>query len=515
MKKNLPEIDQLFKDALGQKEDAPHSSVWDAIDRKLDQHKVVNIQRKYVRIKRLALALTILLCISGVYTVKNWGNINRQTAGKLPAKFPAAEKIKKPLHSAAIAKETNSNRLVENGANSNAALVREENTTATTAITKSMESLAAKKQSLPDDTILDQPKTTRHESNVVSDNALKNENVASSKKSNPLKNKNEVEDFAGNKMIFLNETGGHPDYKKQTLADKSLSNNLMLIASPSLMPFGQDFYKKINTPVQDQSPKYLSINNSKPVRKVRQRVVHAIDLTAFTGPDMAYNRMEDNDDHRQPMPVENRDRLRHEEKEQISIQYGLLASYHINNRWAFQTGFNVVNKSTGIQPKIIYALLDNSGAVKYLYNCSSGYTFISSKVVANPVVGDSLKAAHSTNRLQYFQIPLAVKYSFAVNHIGFFASAGTALNILSKGSIQTETGQGTNKEMHTITKLQGLQPVYLGGVVSAGAYYRFSKKFSFTVMPAYNFALTAATSNAPVKIYPKSVSLNAGITYRL
>src|SRR5665647_417034 len=81
MKENVHDIDKLFKAAIDDLEEAPSAGVWDAIDQHLDKNRVVDINRKYIQLKRIAIALLILLLGAGAYTLNTW------TKAKEPAKY--------------------------------------------------------------------------------------------------------------------------------------------------------------------------------------------------------------------------------------------------------------------------------------------------------------------------------------------------------------------------------------------------------------------------------------------
>ena len=208
-------------------------------------------------------------------------------------------------------------------------------------------------------------------------------------------------------------------------------------------------------------------------------------------------------------------RIREAEQHQNSNTFGVLVDYNINKYWSLLSGVLLTNKTILIKPKTIYADKDDNGTVKYLYNCSSGYAFLSSKSVANPVVGDSLRAFESTNRLQYLSIPLAVNYIWTFNKIDLFTSVGAAVNILTKGKLETEIEDGLNKQATVSNKINGLKSFYVGGNLSFGTAYNFNEKFALSFTPVFNFALVSSTKDAAVKTYPNSIGLAVGIRYKL
>src|SRR5438045_375784 len=71
MSENLHDIDKLFKDSIEGHEEMPSDKVWDAIDNNLDKTNVIQIKRKYNNLKRLAVALLLLLLGTVVYEIQS------------------------------------------------------------------------------------------------------------------------------------------------------------------------------------------------------------------------------------------------------------------------------------------------------------------------------------------------------------------------------------------------------------------------------------------------------------
>jgi len=110
----------------------------------------------------------------------------------------------------------------------------------------------------------------------------------------------------------------------------------------------------------------------------------------------------------------------------------------VGKKWSIQSGVTYTSKKISIEPKKIFAKLDNDGKVKYRFDCSSGYTFISPKTGTTPAVGDSVNAVASSNTLQYIGIPLAVNYTFSFGKFSLAPTVGTSVNFLTKQRIETE-----------------------------------------------------------------------------
>src|SRR5579872_2948436 len=82
MKKDLHNIDKLFNRALEDHSEQPSENVWKNINEGLDNKKVISLERKYIVLKRAAVAIFILGFASGVFALyfKNRQNNKPETA---------------------------------------------------------------------------------------------------------------------------------------------------------------------------------------------------------------------------------------------------------------------------------------------------------------------------------------------------------------------------------------------------------------------------------------------------
>ena len=241
-------------------------------------------------------------------------------------------------------------------------------------------------------------------------------------------------------------------------------------------------------------------------------------VTAFFSPNLSSDFLKDDDD-RGPGRAdhdEDGDDIRKGEQHQSSQTYGLLVDYNINNHWGIQSGLTLTNRTIAINPKTIYAANNGNGGIGYLYNCSSGYTFLSSKFSSSPVAGDSLQTQEAKNTLQYLSIPMAIKYNFLVKKINLFATIGASFNILTRARLSTEIEASPGrKESSTSTKIIGLKSNYFSGSLGFGASYPLGGNLAFIIMPSYSFALTSNTKGGVVKTYLNALNLGAGFVYKL
>ena len=505
MKKNLHDIDKLFKAAIDDLEESPSSGVWDAIDSNLDKNKVIDIRKKYILLKRVSIVLLLLLLGFGVHTYNTW---NAAKIAAMNNTIKNNEQISSIENVQGPQKEQNKITTANTSINNNADK-------------ESTVNVNNKRQAQEEDArakMLDISQNQVLINSSGSLNKVDEENIYATRKGKILINRRTQKTNITNAAVgeYGNEMGnaGLTTEKNEVISGLSVIpeiNPEILKAKPA--DAANEFILPGNYILGDNRNTFASPDKLKQTKKAA-----SFAATVFYAPNISSNSIKnDHHEHRMGRPDNDGDKekIRNGENHQSSNSAGVLLDYNMNKHWSLESGFFLSNKTIHINPKTIYADLDDNGNVKYLYNCSSGYLFLSSKSITNPVVGDSIQAFESTNTLQYISIPLTVKYNFPINRFDLFASAGTAVNILTKGKMETEIQNGPVKEITVNNKINGLKSSYFGGMLGIGALYNITGKVVISFMPSFNFALTSSTKGASVKTYPNSISMAAGIMYRL
>jgi hypothetical protein len=206
-----------------------------------------------------------------------------------------------------------------------------------------------------------------------------------------------------------------------------------------------------------------------------------------------------------------KDQYKSDEQTQTSYTTGVLAEIPVGKKWNIQSGISYTQKNISIEPKKIYARPDKDGKVKYVFDCSSGYSYISTKTGTTPVVGDSINVTSSENTLGYIGVPVAVNYKVALGRFSIIPTVGTVFNFLTKQKIKTELVQGSIKEQQTINKIEGLKSGYLNATAGVAFEYDVNKRIAINIMPAGSFALTSINKDAGVKSYPNAFGVAGGV----
>jgi hypothetical protein len=509
MNTNLHDIDKLFKAALNEQEETPSTDLWNSIDQHLDKNKVVDINRKYIQLKKIAVALLILLIGIGAYTLNTWNKSEKL------AKADKSKKISIQINDSvsltiaepkqeSIVLSTDSNKK-ENSLDS----LRLSNATANPIPNKNVPliSTGISQNSITPNTVIQ-----KENKNIVSTGSNK---IAIKKRTykTTITNAAIGEDQEDQEDQLVNKNTVVKEGEDEIVG---LPKSLPAI-NPELLKATAGKGIKQKTIIANYTLPDQLITRATTSRPVKIKKGSSFSATVFYAPNLSSNTVkEETHDRRPGGPANDRDRekIRDGEQHQASLTFGLLVDYNLNKHWSVESGVSITNKKISIEPKTIFAHKDNDGEVKYLFDCSSGYLFLPAKAGTTPIEGDSIKALSSTNTLQYVSIPLAVKYNFPIHKFDLFAVVGTSVNILSKGKIETAIQNGLTKEASVSNSINGLKSNYLGGNVSMGVAYNITDKIGLSFIPSYNFAITSSTKDAAVKSFPNAISLAAGLRFK-
>ncbi len=541
MIEHLPDIDKLFKAALDSHEEAPSNKVWDALDRGLDKNKVIDFRKKYIHLKKIAIALLLLLvgaCAYTFITLKNNSellqnahnkSLDSNTTSSLINKITGKEIAAPHVPATKESKENNQsqkssgllNGFINEQYNSVATSNQRHvvNAPATITASNNKEQLFYKSNSKKikkTSTVVEKITELSVPANIFNPK----ENVA-----NTLTKSTSKKTYVTKRIQNTNITNGGFEEDNETGTIVIATLRTATATMPAVQKIYPELLPVIATAVNVATlaqvnfilPKHMQLS-FKATKKTASKKGGTFALTAFFSPNVSSNFLKDDDGDNRPgrqVHDEDGDDIKRGEQHQSSQTFGLLVDYSINAHWALQSGLTMSNRTIAINPKRIYAANNGNGSIEYLYNCSSGYTFISSKLAASPVAGDSLQTQEAKNTLQYVSIPLMIKYNFLFKKINLFSSIGASLSLLTKGRLSTEIeATPGNREATTSTTIIGLKRSYFNGSIGFGISFPISNKLAFSFMPSYNFALSSSTKGAVVKTYPNAIALATGIIYK-
>jgi hypothetical protein len=530
MSENLHDIDKLFRDSIEGQEEMPSGKVWDAIDNGLDKSNVIQIKRKYNNLKRLAVALLLLLLGTVIYEIQSKKSgkeglaidtIDKGTYQKTkPANNNDEAEKNKPntpdeklnrtgetiTNTSGTASDntemTNAGKDLQNDAVNNVKEKDAQNPNQKTAIGAEQKTKNKFSIKNPEAETEDEMVNENTSSQQVTKSSLKRSSIHKTKitvknaaaAEDDTVDENDIVQNTKNKsplVIKQNELRALQNDKAEKIAGDLQKNNVVKIES-----------KRISPDANLTTVKNKSLKNPKPFH---------VNVMPFYSPQFSFNRLEDDHHDPGPQPRNGREEIKNDEQHETASSFGMLVEIPVGKKWSLQSGITYLNKNISIEPKKIFAKLDNDGKVKYRFDCSSGYTYINPKTGTSPAIGDSVSAAASTNILQYVGIPLGVNYTFSFGKFNIIPTAGTTINFLTKQQIETELIQGSTKEKQTISTIQGLKKTYFNAFAGIALEYTLGKRVALNLTPTGSFALTSINKDAAVKSYPNSFGITAGI----
>jgi hypothetical protein len=472
LSENLHHIDKIFRDSIEECNEMPSKHVWEAIDSHLDKSKINHISRRYKRLKRFAVLLSMLLLCTVIYNIalKHPGNrITRGNNDTITNK--EVSENNSPVRQKAIP-EKNKN-------NSPGKILIDKNSTETSG---EMMNISNKKNAIG---VLE-----------VDKNKIKHQNPEQTKETAIGFNKGQ------SSKTRLNEKEEKDLIGELSVAYKKISKQAVNISVPA----GETKNPSLKSLTTVQKDIMIPVNGTIEKGKRNHRMRSPFSVTIFFSPDFPFYRLQSD-----PPDNQSGNSIVKAEKPDLSTTTGILVNYKLNDHWVLQTGASYSNAIIQIDAKTIYAEKDNIGDIKYRYNASSGYGYVLPTFANSPNVGDSLYAFAATHTLRYLNIPVAAKYDLQKGKFIFFVSAGISTGILLQGIIETLVQDNSNNEIEVMNHLHGLKKIYFSGLVSIGAEYKLNDRFSVLLSPTRKFAINSINENAPVKSYPNSFGISAGI----
>ena len=567
MKKNLQDVDKLFKDALDEHLEPAPPGVWDTINNDLDKKQAFQFKEKYFRLKRFALAL-LLFIFSGVayllYFVQPGKNslitqknvaVSKNNAGSSADASSGQQVVGEGTkHGSKVvgedtdhgSEETNhGGKDTDHGSeNANHGANATNESSVAVATTSSQKTVALTKKpvlSANDREVTMAEKTTTANRFSHQPNSMKPFNTRSAKRNLLIQNNNPaspvaIAGHAKNHVIkgaartgndnylqggqYSNATGRSVKGRSVTTNDNNQQASLLTayLYQPPLLITPTEY----GTPglVTDLAAGFLSnhiIQNDSLLKAMavlpkKAPYRHAVSLSVFGSPNHSFTRLVNDD--LLAGPGRNKNAAEREEHQGTSYSAGVLVNYGLTKSIILQSGMVFSSAKTIISPKTIYARPGNNGHAEYEFNCSSGYSYITPKTGPAPAVGDSIWAMGSSSVISYIGVPLSLNYVWQRGRFLLKPGIGLSVNFLTSGKSSTRFNSLPGNEK-TTSSIAGLKTAYMDGSVALGAEWMVNRKISVGIRPMLRMALTTINKNTPVKTYQNYLSWETGIRINL
>jgi hypothetical protein len=518
MDENLHPVDELFKQAMEQHNDAPSSAVWDNVSENLDKQKVVSLDVKYKRLKWVAAALLIFGCGMAMYTWQLKADLNHSVVQQKskPTNITLNKSDEKAGSDKAgqVALQDRSSKSA--GASSRNVAIAPASSAQTTNsdVAKAGNTLANDNKEVGDkqlSKVISKLAATTLNKTSKNKRAVSNSDLAIGKR---IKR----EDILMENSLPLN---GRTVVDAALKSDNKISNDITTsYALPGFSLEASLAAKSRQTTFPALKAPRLSMHIDPSPKKEFNDLVTSIKkgnkskytVAVFFSPDLVFTRLES--DHPR-FKEDDKHEIKISESTKLSSSFGVSLTRRINNKFSLRLGGSIATITKDIKPRKIFARPDSKGNVSYRISCSSGYAYVTTKAANNPSPGDSITSYSAQHILQYVSLPLAVQYQMNAGRFTFSTSAGVSGNFLSKAKIETTLATASGNEKVIVKNIESLRPFYLNGVVDLGVAYHVNRFMDVNLNPTARLAFSSITKDGPVKTYMNSVGLAIGASFRL
>jgi hypothetical protein len=499
MMRDIHNIDKLFNKAIEEHSEQPSENVWSTINKGLDSNKVVSIEKKYFILKRVAVALFILGFASGVFALySRYRNDNKTNSDTVTVK--ATPERQNSINSSTDNQQTSfntDNKSVTKKTIQADDQVNAEKNTSASGIDKTVGS--TKTRSILKST--SKSYTASRIDNSINGNVGSQIQLQSIKVSANAKHFNKAINSAQKEVVHT-IPASDKNAGNKAIENKSVSAPIAKDAIPYshfIIPFSVSF--AISTNRSNITPNTVAGFN-------KLKNLPRLSISLFASPQKAISHLKDEDD---GMRRGSRDEFRSTEKNSTSYSTGILVDYPLKSNISIGTGVIYSSTVTDISPKIIIARQDDRGNIRYEFNCSAGYTYISGKTGNTPLIGDSARVLQSHTRISYVSVPVNIGYNVEAGKFIIKPTAGLLLSFLSHGNIESTISSSSMHELNSKDDISGLKPSYVSGSLNVTAIYKISKRIGIIVAPNSQFAITSINRNTGVKTYPVYLGVSGGL----
>jgi len=237
---------------------------------------------------------------------------------------------------------------------------------------------------------------------------------------------------------------------------------------------------------------------------------HDFYLTPFFSYDIVTARLQEQYkyDNQDQLAVANR------ERPDPSYTVGLLAEYQLSKKYSLQAGISLSNSFTSIDSTVVRAMPDNSGTYRFKLATTYGLAEIK-RTGINPQNGDSIRLDDASLHLQYFSVPITIKYQIKPGNFNFSGLAGIGINRIVNEKMEVEYVNNANTETEVVEKIEGLKKTFITLIAGAEASYNINGRMSIGISPTIRYSLTPVNQGTPVKTFPITISTAASMKIKM
>lgn len=487
--KEKKHIDRLFQEGFKDFEATPSDAVWQNIEAKLNQNKkkrrIVPIWWRYAGVAAL---LVLLLTIGNLY-FNNTDTIqtNKIVDTEAPLNNLSNDANNNVLNETSIAKDIDAENQSENETSnkvfpknsevvSNDTNLSDKASTNETAISKNVNESNQRAYSSSNKSSELSNTTLKTETSIVSNSEEKN-----------------------NSLIQIDEASS-PKLIKPELINGSAKNNAPVLANDN---------SKEDNPIINNSNKENSIEDAiaKTVKDDEENYLTRWTIATNAAP-VYFNSLGKGSS----LDAQFIDNSKNGE---VTISYGVSASYSINEKLSIRSGINKVNLGYNTNNVVVFETVGARSSLNSLKNVNTGNNTTADISV---ISGESLDVNSGLVRTSetsinqsfgYIEIPLEIEYAIINKKFGFNVIGGFSSFILNNNELfsefegrQTRIGEATN-----------LNKVSYSANFGLGLNYKLTKKLDLNLEPLFKYQINTF-NNTSGEFKPYFIGVYTGIGFK-
>lgn len=200
----------------------------------------------------------------------------------------------------------------------------------------------------------------------------------------------------------------------------------------------------------------------------------------------------------------------------ITMSYGISASYAINKKIRVRSGINKVNLGYNTNNVLIFETIGlniNASTNKNINpnNMSQSVSIISGKVLSDLNNRNLIQSSNTTinQSLGYIEVPLEIEYAIVDKKFRFNVIGGFSSLFLSNNSLF----YNSNGERMRIGEATNLNKMSYSANFGLGFNYNLSKSFDFNLEPVFKYQINAFNSNTG-NFNPYFIGIYTGIGFK-
>ena len=204
----------------------------------------------------------------------------------------------------------------------------------------------------------------------------------------------------------------------------------------------------------------------------------------------------------------------------VNLSYGIQVSYKVSNRLSVRTGVSNINvgyTTGGLElanstESVALGALDYNGSGRVLTAFDKGT--VARLDPFDDDFGDITAKAGGSNaelsqRIQYYEVPLELKYALLNKKVGIHFIGGLSTLFLGTNEVSVQAGSVDE----VIGEANNLSSVSFSTNVGLGFDYKLSKKFTFNLEPMFKYQLNTYTDSS-VDFRPYTLGVYTGLSFK-